>query len=193
MTLEMGFTCRCSGEEQEFRITLHRLRGTLPEARANFLRLYEHQRRMGNKKRKRAERKATARSRALLHRFLTQQQRIELRKLKVVRVRGADGLMYSLSPGGFGHSEVFLLDGEKRVASFCLVHGTRTFLPIFDLMLGQKLLLETDPAKFWVLANVRDLDPPSVPCPPLGEVLRIPQEDSDNPAEGLRQRLEQAA
>jgi hypothetical protein len=184
VTREMGFVCRCTGEEHETRISIRTLKEILPEARDSFLRFRTHRQRAGSKSKKRAQRKATGKSRALLHRFLTRQQRIELRGLESFRVQGADGLVYLLRSGA-----VYLLNGEKVIAGFCVVQKGHQYLPVYDLMLAHKLLLETNPKKFWAVANVRDLDPPAPPPPPL-DLLPIPPEDLDEPEQWVRDRLQ---
>ncbi len=193
LTREMGFVCCCTGEEREYRISLRTLREILPEARQAFLAFRNQNRRFDffprNSKKRRLERaRATKKSRALLHRFLTKQQRIELRGLQSFKVRGADDLAYKITEGG-----VYLVDGEKVIAGFCVVQKGHEYLPIYDLMLAHKLLLETSPAKFWALANIRDLDPPPNLSPQNyrngWDVLPIPQADLDDPGPWIAQRL----
>lgn len=187
---EMGFACRCTGEEQEFRISIRTLREILPEAREAFMAFRERRMRFGTKKRRLDHLRAEKKSRALLHRFLTKKQRVELRGLHSFDVRGADGLRYRLTE----RSGVYLLDGEKPVAGFCVVRKGHEFLPVYDLMLAHKLLLETNPAKFWSVANIRDLDPPPN-CEQRNynggawEVIPIPQVDLDNPGPWVAARL----
>lgn len=149
---ELGFVCRCTGEEREYRINVRELREMVAEAQDAFLRLRERIRRHGAKKRRKAERKATAKSRALLHRFLTKQQRKELRALQAFQIRGGDGLMYKIAPG-----QVCLLDGDVPIASFCIVQKDDGYLPVYDLMLARKLMLETNPAEFWSISNICEI------------------------------------
>ena len=74
-TREYGFTCECSGTEQEWRINIGTMREMLPEARVALQRLFRHHTQIGNKQAKRARFKADKKARALLHRFLTPEQR----------------------------------------------------------------------------------------------------------------------
>ena len=162
---EVGFTCECTGQEQEWRVSLMHLREMLPRAREAFLHIHDSRRLHGNKTRRRARRRADRRAKALLHRHLTREQRWELRATRSVTVTGQDGRTYRITEGSCNN--VFLLeDGEERfrlcaVADFSSELSPRVLrdgqtavtldgqgyiasLPVHDLMLAQKLLIESD-------------------------------------------------
>ncbi len=92
----------------------------------------------------------TARAREILLEFLDPEQRAEFEAEKRFRVQGQDGHAYLIEYKA-AHN-VFRLEGETKVVEYCLVASG--YVPIPDLMLTQKILLESDPAPFFAKANV---------------------------------------
>ncbi len=181
---EVGFSCGCSGCDQEWRISLTTLRSRVPEIQNRYMRLRDHDLLAGSKKRKREERKANMKAKALLHSQLTREQRWQLRAEKAFTVVGRDGRMYLITEGST--SNVRLIENGEATHSFCVV-AKDLRLPTYDLMLAQKLMLETAPEDFHKLAVVRNLreEPPTED----DWVADITDEDLENPANWVRQRI----
>lgn len=207
LTLEWGFTCECSGEEQEFRIRISAIKAMLPEARESLQRLYRHHMTIGTKHSRREMRRANGKAKALLHRFLSPLQRLELRKTKGFTLTGQDGRTYLVTEGSAGN--VRILEGTEPTHMLCVVADYKTRLPIYDLMLAQKVLLENDIQFFLRTARVRDLKtqgyfqsgafllgesmPPPPPPPQCREpepLLEIDRHDIDEPEAWVRARLQ---
>jgi hypothetical protein len=169
---ELGFSCGCSGCDQEWRLNLTQLRDLIPEARERYQRLYQAGLHAGAKKQRREVRRASMRARALLHSQLTKEQRWELRASKAFTIVGRDGKTYRITEGSA--SNVLLLEEGSAIRRFCVV-AKDLRLPVYDLMLAQKLLLETAPEDFHKLAVVQDLPLPALPSPEVAD------EDIDNP------------
>lgn len=181
---EVGFTCGCSGCDQEWRISLTSLRSMLPQAREAYLHLQGLRRHPvpGTKLLRRDRRRADARAKALLHRALSREQRWELRATKAFTVQGKDDKTYLITEGST--SNVKLLENGVQTHSLCVV-AKGTALPVHDLMLAQKLLLEHNPEAFWGLAVVRDLRPQAQAVVP-----EITDEDLEDPTEWVHHRLD---
>jgi hypothetical protein len=92
---------------------------------------------------------AYKRAARLLNSFLTPKQKRELRKKNHIHVNGQDGQLYRIEARS--HQNVFLIKDGKPVTQFCVV--SREILPVPDLVLAQKLLLEANIAEFMALAN----------------------------------------
>lgn len=182
---EVGFTCGCGGHDEEWRISLTTLRDMVPVVRDQYLRIRHQHMSHGVKKVRRAERKADMKAKALLHSQLTKEQRWQLRAEKAFTIVGRDGRTYLITEGAT--SNVRLIENGEEVRSFCVV-AKDLRLPVYDLMLAQKLLLETAPEDFHKLAVVRDLRvPPPPPAEDWGQ--DIDDEDLDDPAEWVRHRI----
>lgn len=152
----IGFVCSCTGTQQHWDAKLTDLREALPEHREWVLRIRCHERRRGSKKARREAFIANRKAKALLHRFLTKEQRWELRGSKSFRVVGQDGRTYLVTEGMAGN--VRLVEGPEHVATLCVVPKYEvTTLPMYDLMLAQKILLESQTEEFLRTARVRDL------------------------------------
>ena len=212
---EVGFTCECSGQEREWRISLTQLRERLPAAREAFMAMYNARgiRDLGNfqsAKRRRERYAADRRAKALLHRHLTKEQRWDLRGSKSFTVTGQDGRTYQITEGSC-NNVLMLEDGEPRFR-LCVVTD-RVPVPVYDLMLAQKLLIEFDIRSYLSIAqayNVRTkfpfpgsllLDrmpddseltrpPPALQPPPAR--VQVSNEDIDNPGRWVRSRLRRA-
>ncbi len=155
-TLEVGFSCACCGEEDEWRIGLSALKALLPGARDRFLRLVHHHNQAGTKKRRREATLANIKAKALLHHNLTREQRWDLRASKSFTIVGKDGRTYRITEGTA--SNVYLLENGVETKRLCVV-AKDVDLPVYDLMLAQKLMLESIPDAFWKIAVVSDLIP----------------------------------
>jgi len=99
-----------------------------------------------------------ARSRALLHECLDDAQLAEMTEKTQFHVQGGDGHTYRIKKG-HGHN-VFRIEDGRPTVEYCLVQG---FVPVYDLMLTQKLLLEVDPGTFISTANAKEVPPGEVP------------------------------
>ncbi len=98
-----------------------------------------------------AEREAAEkRAEELLIRCLDAEQRKQFRKEKKFKVIGGDGATFELGYTRSGNAREFDADG-KPIARFCI--HPREDVPIPDVLLAQKLMLETDPASFRKIAN----------------------------------------
>jgi len=97
-------------------------------------------------------RRAAAQEKAieLLRQSLTERQLAEFEAHEKFHVVGADGHTYRIE--NFGSQNVYRIEDGKDVTKYCLI--TNTWVPTYDLMLVQKLLLETCPEEFHAKANV---------------------------------------
>ncbi len=105
----------------------------------------------------------------LLEKHLTPPQLRQFKKKTCFTVIAKDGKTYRIENGSSGN--VFLMEGRKKVIQYCIVFKDHAPLPNFDLMLAQKLILETDPELFLKTANATDL---RVPRPPTFRIEEIP-------------------
>lgn len=156
---EMGFTCDCCGHDEEWRISITELRRMLPEARTRTLNFIQGEARRGNKQKKRAALKANRKAKALLFRYLTKEQKWTLKAEKAFYVTGQDGVRYRITEGTCNN--VYKLDKKGQAThSYCVIAEWKTIdgmLPVYDLMLLQKLYLEGDPEPFKKKAIVKNL------------------------------------
>lgn len=155
LSLEYGFTCPCSGTEEdpyELRISITNLREMLPRARDAWFRVFKHYANVGGRKLKKERHKADEKARCLLMRHLTRPQKWTMRATRQFDVVGQDGRTYEVSLG-YGSNVEVVAEGVRY--KLCVV-PMRQGLPIYDLLLAQKVLLETDTAKFLWTAIVLD-------------------------------------
>ncbi len=153
MKREIGFACSCTGETQEYRITLTRLVDILPDVRTSIARTFSNLQSKGNKARKRKQLKVRMRAKALLYRYLTKEQKWSLRASKSFSFTGKDGHTYEIRE--FSCNNVTRYENDKPLYQFCVVSNTT--IPVYDLMLGQKLMLETDPRAFLDIAVTKHI------------------------------------
>lgn len=106
----------------------------------------EEARRIEGKK----DRLAFKRAAKLLDRYLTHKQRRELKKFGYIQVQGQDRMTYRIQAKD--HQNIFRIKDGTPVMQFCVVSSQRR-LPVPDLMLVQKLMLETNIEDFLNLAN----------------------------------------
>lgn len=186
--LELGFFCLCSGEREEWRLGVRTLKEMEPEARGAFLRLVKHHQDRGCKKAKRwmrQMRRADKKAKALLHRYLTQEQKWDLRATKGFNVTGQDGVVYWVKGSGG-----VLLPGTPF--GWCIHSDSKTtILPPYDLMLAQKVLLESDIEAFMATAHKFGKKPPATNTRPR-PFLDLDNEDLDNPGPWATARLREA-
>lgn len=107
---------------------------------------------------------ANGRARRLLGEFLTPAQHEELVTRSHIHVKGQDGKTYRICAAT--HQNVFEVEGDRPVTQFCVVPRDPS-LPLYDIMLAQKLMLETNIEGFMALANRWNLT--------QGERQRVPQ------------------
>jgi hypothetical protein len=93
---------------------------------------------------------ARGKSRALLEEFLDDEQKTELVGAGCFHVQGLDGYRYQIRVGQ-AHNVFRVADSGQKLVEYCLV--TKGLLPVCDLLLTQKILLETDPETFHATAN----------------------------------------
>lgn len=161
-TREVGFTCSCSGQEQEWRISLTSIRSALPEVRDAFMRRYNTGFFKGRKKLRLETRRANRRAKALLYRHLSKEQKWELRATSAITITGQDDRTYLITDGSCNN--IFLLDenGKKQfrlcaVAMRNIEYGIFSSLPVYDLMLAQKLTIEYDIRSLLTVANAMNV------------------------------------
>ena len=103
------------------------------------------------------------RAKALLESFLDDDQLAEFKKRHRFRVSDENGLRYLIMYGV--HGNVFRIAEAEDGSLLCLVnyciHAHDDELPIYDLMLAQKLMLESDLQAFLKTANATVIDPRS--------------------------------
>lgn len=102
------------------------------------------------------------RSRRLLESFLSPKQREELDASKAFHVQGQNGQLYCIRER-HAHNIELIEDGVPKIR-YCIISKDR--VPLYDQMLGQKLLLERDVEAFLRIANyhvfVQEAPPPPV-------------------------------
>ena len=94
------------------------------------------------------------RARQLLTECLSEEQTAEFETGGQFHVVGADGHLYRITKG-YGHNVLRIKDGVP-IAEYCIIH--QEMVPDYDLMLTQKLLLETAPGQFEAISNIRLLN-----------------------------------
>lgn len=117
----------------------------------------ERQRRHREEQQRREAERAEAerRAEALLQDNLTQEQREMLARMQEFIVVGSKGKRYAIGRGN-AHNVKELDDGGRKVKSLCALPSG---VPVGDVMLAQKFLLETDEDAFLSIANSRVLVP----------------------------------
>lgn len=127
---------------------------TTPELRPAWASIREHRRQ--NAEIAEAHRQAQGRARRLFVSSLDDEQRAEFEATERIFVLGQDGQEYLLLPGY--HQNVFLVVDGMIVQSYCV--AVTVEVPLWDSMMCQKILLETDITDFLALANTWRVDPP---------------------------------
>lgn len=106
--------------------------------------------------RRRKREAADYRARTLLKSNLDDEQKAELEAKRRFYVEGQDGKQYLILPEL--HGNVFLVQDGQIVRGYCCIVDEE--VPLWDSMLAQKLLLETDIKAFMDTANAAEVDPP---------------------------------
>jgi hypothetical protein len=145
---EYAFTCECSGEKQEWRIDICHLKELVPKALLTVRRIFGFGPKAGDKLKKKQKKLADVKARALLHRYLTKEQRLELRATQGFTVQGSDNRAYHVTGGN-----TFVEYEGQRIA-LCAIPIEE--LPTLDVMLAQKIMIENDPEVFLRLAHARN-------------------------------------
>jgi len=114
---------------------------------------------------------AASRSRELLHRLLSPRQREELNALGCFTVDVPSRGRFCLLPGA-GYNVVHLTTGARYCALPC------TPVPIWDVLLSQKLVLERCPEKFFAVANMYPDRRGCAGIPPIVTALFLPEWNS---------------
>lgn len=152
--LQFGFSCGCSGRQEDFVIRVHHLKEALPEARETVLRMFRDGPGQRTTGRERAEhRRVQKRARGLLMRHLTREQKWHLRAHGFFKVTAKDGGSYEIWQRGSGNLRT---EWKGHKLSLCVVPAAGHHVPVEDVMLYQKVLLETDPAAVLDPAYVQD-------------------------------------
>jgi len=97
---------------------------------------------------------ASKRALRLLHEFTTPEQQAELEASQSIHVRAQNGDLFRIDARS--HQNIYKIVEGKPVAQYCIVIE-KSGLPVYDLMLAQKLLLETNLPEFLRVANSWDL------------------------------------
>jgi hypothetical protein len=118
---------------------------------AHVMTYNEEQRRIAQKKRN--EERAAARKRAeeLLITHLTDAQRSDLKRDGFFFVESQLGKRYRIRKGREGNVDRYCDKGEKIVGKLCI--HPQAYVPDFDTMLAQKLMLEHNEQEFLRVAN----------------------------------------
>lgn len=138
------------------------------------------------------------RAKALFFRYLTREQKWELRAHKRVTTIGQDGRTYLINAWQGGN--VYLVENGAPTTVLCVVPNPAVVdrIPVHDLMLAQKILLESNVAEFLQTARSWPYKPPTPPAEPVLELRREDLEDLAHPMvridpRGLIERLERRA
>jgi hypothetical protein len=164
-SLEWGFTCDCGEEELEVRVPVSDMRALDAQDLYILYNSFHHiiAQAYQREQAKRRLNPAHRRARTLLHRHLTRVQILELKHNREFTMEGADGKTYRITEGTCNN--VRLIEDGRPTKSLCIVFKDHAPLPMYDLMLVQKFLLESNPQMFYEIANVTVL-PREVPRPP---------------------------
>ena len=94
------------------------------------------------------------RAKSLLFKYLAREQKWELRGHGRITVTGQDGRIYRIY--AWQGMNVRLVEDDKETKSLCVVPKPEvTSLPVYDLILAQKVLLENDVDSFLKTAVIR--------------------------------------
>lgn len=150
-------------EEGESGAVVHNLRGPIrivedaPEVQWDQI-WRSGPRPAGNKAEKRRTRTAEATARALLYRWLTRDQKRDLERTGGFEVVGSDGKRFRIHKW-VGGNVAEMGEGGRWTTSHCVVvNPVATSVPVYDLMLAQKVLIESDAGAFRELAVTRNIE-----------------------------------
>jgi hypothetical protein len=108
---------------------------------------------VARRERTKAKEEVVTKARAILEAHLLPEQLEEFRTSNEFHVLGADGFEYLLTEAQ--QHNVFRIEGGRRTFEYCIV--THGFLPVYDQMLAQKLLLQANPEMFHRITNTWEL------------------------------------
>lgn len=114
---------------------------------------------------------ANERARMLLYNCLSINQISDLEEDGFFTCKGSDGKTYRIE--NTPQHNVFLMHGDRKVKEFCIV--TSSYVPIFDLMLIQKFMIESNIEGFYKQANRWDLLVPEKKLEYLAPPLNRPE------------------
>lgn len=158
LSLTLQLKCSCS-PDMSVEIKVRDFKGLPRLQRLRFSKFFEALAQRGRKARRKQEHKARQKAKALLHRYLTKEQRWQLRASHAFRVQGADNHVYEIREKE--HGNVYRVSEDGFDYNFCLV-ADNVSVPVYDLMLTQKLLLEKDIEGFLKQANKTLIQPKGV-------------------------------
>lgn len=150
VTRELGFSCNCEacgGEETTWRFPITDVRMADAWIRRFFTRPHRIPKDVKN---------AQRRAKKLLLHHLTPKQKKTFRESQSFDIVGKDDKHYRITEGT--SANVRLLENGVETHTLCVVFKDYS-IPIYDLMLAQKLLLESNPKAFWKIAVVRPIAP----------------------------------
>ena len=187
-----------------YSLRVHALKEMLPESRAAVMRMFNRAPGRGlpyveMRARARVERKA----RSLLYRHLTREQKWQLRARGSFTVMSG-GRSYEIHRTGMCNN--ILTEWNGHTLSLCVIPDAGTFYPISDVLLYQKVTLETAPELLLDVAYVQDRtagliyesgkflrDGSDPVTKSRGRVLRvdtIPEAVLDQPVEFMREQMQ---
>lgn len=102
-----------------------------------------------------ASRLSEARAHVLLKQHLNETQLQELEDFRGFHVVGADGRTFRVHYAA--HGNIFSVEDGVPTVNYCIVASDEEPIPIYDLMLAQKVLLESAPEAFFATANAKDV------------------------------------
>jgi hypothetical protein len=153
----IGFRCSCSGEQEEFSISITAFREATQGERERTWKYMQARGRDGQKKIRRAAHLAEVKSKALLHRHLTKEQKWDIRATRSFKTKGKDGHIFEIHLHQCNNVKRLDENGVPDY-SFCIISKYSVVsLPLYDLILAQKVLLETDLDYFYRTSVVYDL------------------------------------
>lgn len=198
--LEYGFTCGCDGVQRDYALRIGCLKEMLPENREIVLRMFREAPGRSLSRLPRVRDRAEERARCLLFRYLTRPQKWHLRATGSIEVEVA-GLTFSIRHGG-----AITTEWRGHKLSLCVIPAGGSF-PVSDVMLTQKVLLESSPELVLDVAYVHDQtaglfyesgrflrDGSGPVTKSRGRVLRvdtIPAEVLDQPVEYMRSQMQE--
>jgi hypothetical protein len=200
-SLEYGFTCGCDGVQRHYAIRVSGLKEMLPEARASVLRMWSRPPDPRSPRLAHVRDGSEDLSTSLLFRHLTREQKWHLRAYGTIEV-GACGLTFSIRHGGHNNISV---KWRGHDLSLC-VEPKGVSLPPSDVVLQQKVLLESSPELVLDVAHVHDKtaglfyesgrflrDGSDPVVKPVGRVLQVDTiraEVLDEPVEYMREQMQ---
>ena len=199
--LEYGFSCGCDGVQRDYALRIGCLKEMLPESREIVLRMFRQAPGRARPRLMHVRDRAEERARSLLFRHLTRPEKWHLRATGSIEVK-ACGLTFTIRHGGASNIRT---EWRGHQLSLCVIPAVGERIPISDVMLQQKVLLESSPELVLDVAYVHDVtaglfyesgrflrDGSDPVTKSRGRVLRvdtIPDTVLDEPVEYMRQQM----